>query len=90
MDRENVNPSTWGPPGWIFLDSIIQSYPYNPTLKDQIWMLDFMTSLGDALPCAACRASFKMFTQTNPVQIESQAKMKNWIEKYKQWSTHKK
>jgi hypothetical protein len=29
--RNNLNPKIWGPSGWFFIDSIVLSYPDNPT-----------------------------------------------------------
>ena len=35
----NINPSIWGEPGWIFLHSITFSYPEKPTKEDKITYL---------------------------------------------------
>jgi hypothetical protein len=35
MKRNNFNPNIWGSKGWFFLDTIILSYPSNPTNDDK-------------------------------------------------------
>jgi len=33
--RTNLNPNIWGPKTWFFIDSIILSYPDNPSNEDK-------------------------------------------------------
>lgn len=89
MEREDVNPKSWGPVAWAFLDSVVLSYPILASYKDQIWMIDFMNSLSDALPCETCRTNFKIFMNQNPIRLNvmSRDAVKKWLEAYKKWST---
>lgn len=88
MDRPDLNPKSWGPPAWAFLDSVLQSFPANALLHDRLWMIEFLTSLADALPCTRCRENYRNFLQRNPVQgyVGGRAEIQGWLNAYKMWS----
>jgi hypothetical protein len=65
--RSNYNPEVWGPKGWFFLDSIILSYPIEPTIEYQTLFKDFFLKIGDILPCMACREHYKEHIKIYPL-----------------------
>lgn len=89
--RLNMDPKVWGPPAWLFLDAVTQSFPVTAMLQDQLWMIDFLTALGDALPCERCRVNYKKWVQMNPIgnYVGGRQQVQNWIQTYKKWSTHR-
>ena len=87
--RRNVNPDVWGPPGWEFLDKIVEGYPVRASHNDKVMMLEFLTSLGHMLPCERCRYNYKRFSQNNnPIDyVDSRARVRSWLKRYK--NSHK-
>jgi len=83
--RKNVNPKVWGPPGWAFIDKIVEGYPDKPGRRDRIHMLEFLTSLGHVLPCADCRANHIAFSKRHPPKnyVNSKENVRKWIRLYK-------
>ena len=53
---------TWGPMLHSFLHIATLSYKVKPSADDKARYRAFFTSLGDVLPCAACRESYKQIT----------------------------
>lgn len=88
MDRPNVDPKSWGPVAWKFLEAVFMSYPTNPSIRDEIWMIDFLTVLGDALPCEKCRMNYKEYMRTHPVRkhVAGRASTVAWMDSYKLWA----
>lgn len=87
-NRPNFNPKAWGPPAWVFLDTVLASYPVNAMVHDQLWMIDFLTVLGHALPCDRCRTNFNEFRRLYPIvnHVGGRAEVQRWLKSYKQWS----
>ena len=54
----------WGPPLWHVLHTISFNYPVKPTQKQQREYKRFVLSLGNVLPCKACRDNFKTNCKT--------------------------
>ena len=50
----DYNPKIWGPKAWFFIETIILSYPDNPTLNDKNTFKNFFNSLAFILPCRKC------------------------------------
>jgi hypothetical protein len=46
-DNEGMMTKTWGPPGWIFLHSTAQNYPWKPTTTQQKKYLAFFKLIGN-------------------------------------------
>jgi hypothetical protein len=44
---------------WLFLGCISRNYPVHPTAQQKKQYEDFMTSLGNVLPCKYCRDNYK-------------------------------
>lgn len=79
--RSNYNPSIWGPKAWFFLDTIILSYPQNPTTECKEQFKTFFMNIGKMLPCEGCRNNFDVHVRKNPLRedmLESRDKLINW------------
>ena len=88
MNRTDINPAAWGRPTWTFLDAVIASYPERALLQDKTWMIEFLAVLGDALPCAVCRRSYKTWMRLHPIQdhMDTKKDVNDWLMAYKEWS----
>lgn len=84
--REDLDPKTWGPPAWQFIDAVFKSFPLQGSLQEQLWMVDFLTVLGDALPCERCRLNYKTFLKMNPPTTAGRVQVQSWMDAYKLWS----
>jgi hypothetical protein len=45
MSRINIDSNLWGPKAWFFLDTLVLSYPNNPTPDDMKEFKKFLMSL---------------------------------------------
>ena len=76
-------PSTWveffGPSGWRFLHSIAFTFPESPSEEDRKKYIDFFSSVGNVLPCPACRAHYNKFLQGHPIEASSTDSMARWV-----------
>ena len=84
--RSDIDPKIWGPPAWLFIDSVFKSFPVSASIQDQKWMVDFLTVLGDALPCQQCRFNYKLFSVMNPPSVAGRVQVEAWMDAYKKWS----
>ncbi len=55
----NFNPNIWGPKAWFFIDTIVLSYPNNPSEEDKEIYKNFLYQLKNVLPCESCRVHFQ-------------------------------
>ena len=87
--RMDMDPKLWGPPGWEFLDAIVEGYPVTADLKQRRQMIAFLNSLEDLLPCTVCRENYKAFiVQHNPQQyVDSKKLVREWLDEYKKKSS---
>jgi hypothetical protein len=60
-DDMGMQTRSWGPPGWLFLHTIAQNYPWNPDKRKKKYYFDFFKRTGDVLPCRYCRESYQQF-----------------------------
>lgn len=67
--RKSINPKSWGPPAWSFLDSVVAGYPMSAKVPEQLAVANFMYSLEKTLPCERCRGNYKQFIDTNPPEL---------------------
>ena len=77
-----MNPNIWGPHAWIFLHSIILSYPNCPTTEDKKNIKSFFMNLGNILPCHECRNNYKKHLQKYELTDEilsSKKKLILWL-----------
>lgn len=70
-NRYNYNPEKWGPKGWYFLDTIILSYPENPTEKQKEDFINFFSLVGYMLPCYKCRINYNKHLEANPLTVDT-------------------
>jgi hypothetical protein len=63
--RIDYNPKIWGPKAWFFIETIILSYPNNPTSNDKLIFKNFFKNLGDILPCEKCRYNYNNHLRNN-------------------------
>ncbi len=52
-------PDQWGPHGWKFIHYVTMGYPDKPTKNDKIRYKNFLTAIGDVLPCIICANHYK-------------------------------
>ena len=57
-DDTGMQTRVWGPAGWLFLHSIAQNYPWEPTEEKKREYLEFFKLVGSVLPCRYCRESY--------------------------------
>lgn len=88
MNRNNVDPRVWGPPAWSFLNAVVSSYPVKALPHEQLWMADFLTVLGDALPCEVCRFDYKSYLRQRPVRdfVDGRDGVATYLREYQQMS----
>jgi len=65
--KYNFDPTVWGPKGWFFLDTIILSYPDNPSKEQKEDFASFLYSIGTMLPCQKCGYNYKDHLKLNPL-----------------------
>ena len=63
-----TDPDRWGPSAWDFLYCIAFSYPNKPTRQEKKDMLNFLTNMGNILPCLACRSNYNKNITKNPIK----------------------
>ena len=76
----DYNPKIWGPKAWFFIETIILSYPNNPTLNDKTIFKNFFNSLANILPCEKCRNNYKNHIKSNPLNDDILCNKNNLIE----------
>ena len=76
----DYNPKIWGPKAWFFIETIILSYPNNPTLNDKTIFKNFFNSLANILPCEKCRYNYKNHIKSNPLNDDILCNKNNLIE----------
>jgi len=58
-NRYNFDPTVWGPKAWFFLDTIVLSYPDNPTDSQKEDFANFFYLISSVLPCLKCRIHYQ-------------------------------
>ena len=76
----DYNAKIWGPKAWFFIETIILSYPNNPTLNDKTIFKNFFNSLANILPCEKCRYNYKNHIKSNPLNDDILCNKNNLIE----------
>ena len=84
--RANFDPASWGPPGWAFIDAIVEGYPESAGHYEIQMMHSFIMSLGVLLPCQKCRLRHGQFVRSNPPDqyLRGKQHLRRWFTKYKQ------
>jgi len=75
-DNSGMRTAIFGPAGWIFLHSIAQNYPWNPTQQQMEDYYNFFRLTGNVLPCRYCRESYQLFITQKGTRLTLQT-MKN-------------
>ena len=65
--RIDLDSKIWGPKGWFFIDSIVLSYPLNPTKIEKDQYKNFFYTFPIILPCAKCRVHFNEYIIKYPL-----------------------
>jgi len=83
-DDTGMQTRVWGPAGWLFLHCIAQNYPWEPTIEQKKYYLNFFKLVGNVLPCRYCRESYQQFikeqdTLLNNKVLESRKTLVNWL-----------
>jgi hypothetical protein len=81
QNRFNFDPLIWGSKGWFFLDTIILSYPNNPTDEQKKNYAEFFYSLTNVLPCQKCANNYYHHLKNNPLtddHLTSREKLIKW------------
>tara|TARA_B100000575_G_scaffold288338_1_gene288182 strand:- start:944 stop:1348 length:405 start_codon:yes stop_codon:yes gene_type:complete len=89
----DYNPKIWGPKAWFFIETIILSYPDNPTLNDKTTFKNFFNSLAYILPCRKCRYNYKNHIKSYPLNdkiLSNKNNLIDWIVKIHNLSMGKK
>jgi len=78
----NIDPMTWGPKAWFFIDTAITAYPLDPSNEDIRGFKSFLTSLKYVLPCEKCRKHYSEYLEKNPLNsnvLSSRDLLVEWI-----------
>jgi hypothetical protein len=65
--------TVWGPIIWTALHTISFNYPVNPSLEQKKQYRDFVLSLQNVLPCAACRKNLRTNLKHLPLTMGDMA-----------------
>jgi len=69
----------FGPSTWKMLHAVSFTFPETPTTEEQSAYRDFFYSVGDVLPCPACREHYKEYLGKNPIRLESRAALAKYV-----------
>ena len=69
-DDTGMQTRVWGPAGWLFLHSIAQNYPWEPTAEQKTNYFNFFKLTGNVLPCRYCRESYQKFINEEPTCLD--------------------
>lgn len=73
-----MNPIYWGPAGWHFMHTVSMTYPEIPSDQDKEKYRIFYESIGEVLPCPACRRHYQDNLKKLPIQLDSRADLFKW------------
>ena len=68
--KNGMQTRVWGPAGWIFLHSIAQNYPQEPTIEQKEHYRSFFRLVGTVLPCRYCRESYQQFINEPDTRLD--------------------
>lgn len=78
----NLKSTIWGPYFWFVIETIVYTYPKNPSEKVKKNFKKFIYALRYLLPCSICQKHFKSFIKKNPLDeyiLDSKKKLMNWV-----------
>lgn len=70
INYTNIDPHIWGPHAWFTIDTILLTYPVNPTSDDITNYKNFILNLQYVLPCQSCRNHYTEYINNNPLTDE--------------------
>lgn len=73
-----MNPIYWGPAGWHFMHTVAMTYPEIPSDQDKEKYRVFYESIGEVLPCPACRRHYQDNLKKLPINLDSRADLFKW------------
>lgn len=76
--NDGMLTSVWGPALWHTLHTISFNYPVNPTKEQRQHYMEFITSLGNVLPCGACRKNLVSNLAKCPLTLFALKNRKNF------------
>lgn len=82
LPRKYLDPKHrgWSSPGWIFLHSIADSFPSDPSNEDRKWVeLLFNGCLPRLLPCSNCNSHLSKLVKNIPIDSSSGEKLSKWL-----------
>lgn len=68
--RYNYNPKIWGPYAWFYHDTIILSYPDDPTNEDKEIYRNHFSNIYKTLPCQKCEINYQTHLKELPLTDE--------------------
>jgi hypothetical protein len=82
--KNGMQTKVWGPTGWVFLHSIAQNYPEEPTNEQKMYYKNFFRLIGNVLPCRYCRESYQQFieepgTKLNDAVMKNRKTFTRWL-----------
>lgn len=80
--RQSFDPNIWGPHAWFFLETIVMSYPIDPTEKDKLNFKSFFYTLQFIIPCNKCRVNYNIHLKKYPLTkkvLENRDNLFQWI-----------
>lgn len=78
----NIDPKIWGRQAWDFLFYVALSYPDVPTYDEKNIMRQFLTNIGQVLPCITCRYNYSNNMKKYPISdtsINSRYNLISWL-----------
>jgi len=69
----------WSTPGWIFLHSLANGFPENPTELDKKYMLDIFQGLSFSMECEDCNAHLREDLKAFPPNVESKLAFQQYL-----------
>lgn len=79
MSAPSVYVEFFGPALWKSMHSIAYAAPVEPTIEQQRSYVDFYRSLGDVIPCPACRVHYKAYLDEHPIDASSREALTRWV-----------
>ena len=72
-------PSCWGPLQWMAMHQLLRGYPReNPTPVQRMALVNYMTALGELMPCPRCAQHWKALAPTVKDATDSRYTALKW------------
>jgi hypothetical protein len=63
---------------WATIHSVALGYPHQPTDSDKFDYQKFFNSLGNVIPCCACKTHYLNLLQKHPIQLQNKLDLFKW------------